>query len=318
MRDSTEMLNDPFSDILKLTNAHSVVSGGFTASNPWAIGFAPPNKIKYFAVAKGGCWLCIERDPPLWIAAGEMFLLAAPRAFVMASDPTVDPVDANTLFTANAGTLIQLGAGDEVLVIGGHVQLDTANAGLLVDVLPPLIHVRADSPQATVLQWLVEQLLRERQAQLPGAQVASGQLAQLMFVQLLRAYLSDAGTLPAGWLRALADPRIAPALRLMHREPGRAWQLEELAQSVAMSRTTFALRFKTVAGVPPLTYLYHWRMQLAERCLREDNTPLSVLALSLGYTSESAFSTAFKRSVGLAPKRYREAARATAAADDPA
>ena len=76
-----------------------------------------------------------------------------------------------------------------------------------------------------------------------------------------------------------------------------------------MSRTTFIVRFKTVAGVPPLTYLLNWRMRLAERALRKENIPVSNLALSLGYTSESAFSNAFKRTMWMAPKRYRDAAR---------
>ena len=76
-----------------------------------------------------------------------------------------------------------------------------------------------------------------------------------------------------------------------------------------MSRTTFVVRFKTVAGVPPLTYLLNWRMRLADRALRTESVRVAALALSLGYTSESAFSNAFKRTVGMSPKRYREAAR---------
>jgi AraC-like DNA-binding protein len=175
-----------------------------------------------------------------------------------------------------------------------------------------LIHVRATSPQATVLQWLLDQLVRERAADLPGAGIASAQLAQLMFVQILRAHVETTGPLPAGWLRVVSDKRLAPALRLMHSDPGRSWHLDELARSVAMSRTTFALSFKTVAGVAPLTYLTEWRMRLAERELREGSTPVSALARSLGYTSESAFSNAFKRVTGNAPRRYRESVRAAA------
>src|SRR5262249_43526835 len=131
-----------------------------------------------------------------------------------------------------------------------------------------------------------------------------------MFVQILRAHLATAGTLTAGWLRALGDRGIAPALRLMHADPGRSWRLDELAKAAAMSRTTFALHFRTVAGVAPLTYLTEWRMHLAERALREENMPVAALAQSLGYTSESAFSNAFKRVTGKAPKRYRTAVRA--------
>jgi AraC-like DNA-binding protein len=131
-----------------------------------------------------------------------------------------------------------------------------------------------------------------------------------MFVQILRAHLAASGTLAAGWLGALGDPRIAPALRLMHSDPSRSWHLEELAKAAAMSRTTFAVHFRRVAGVAPLTYLTEWRMRLAERALREENAPVAVLAQSLGYTSESAFSNAFKRVTGKPPKRYRTAARA--------
>jgi AraC-like DNA-binding protein len=109
----------------------------------------------------------------------------------------------------------------------------------------------------------------------------------------------------AGWLRALSDKRIAPALRLMHREPARAWRLDELAKEVAMSRTSFALRFKTIAGVAPLTYLLNLRMRFAEQGLREGSMSVSELGLSLGYTTESAFSNAFKRTMGMAPKRYQ-------------
>jgi AraC-like DNA-binding protein len=309
------MTADPFSDILKLANAQSVVSGGFTAGGPWAIRFPAPDKIKFFAVVKGNCWLCIDgEEAPLCVEAGDVFLLSAQRSFILAADLAAVPVDATSVFTASVDMIAKLGDGGDAFLIGGHVQLDPVSGGLLAEVLPPLIHVRSASPQATVLQWLLDQLVRERAAELPGASVASAQLAQLMFVQLLRAHLADSASFPAGWLRALGDARIAPALRLMHGDPGRPWQLEELAKSAAMSRTTFALRFKTVAGVPPLTYLLNWRMRIAEHALREGNTPMSALALSLGYTSESAFSNAFKRTIGMAPKRYRDAARAGDAA----
>ncbi|MEV4318544.1 AraC family transcriptional regulator [Actinocrispum sp. NPDC049592] len=65
-------------------------------------------------------------------------------------------------------------------------------------------------------------------------------------------------------------------------------------------------------AMPPLTYLHNWRMRLAQRTLRQDDTPLSTLARSLGYSSDSAFSNAFKRTVGVAPKRYRDAAKKAA------
>jgi AraC-like DNA-binding protein len=98
--------------------------------------------------------------------------------------------------------------------------------------------------------WLLDQLVEEGAAEQPGASLASAQLAQLLFIQILRAHLKSSGSLAAGWLRALGDQRIAPALCLMHSDPSHSWGLEELAKASAMSRTTFATRFKEVAGVP--------------------------------------------------------------------
>ena len=50
-------------------------------------------------------------------------------------------------------------------------------------------------------------------------------------------------------------------------------------------------------------------MHLAERALREENTPLSLIAGRLGYTSISAFSNAFKRFTGQSPQGYRSRLR---------
>ena len=308
---STKMNMDPLSDILKFAKAESLVTGGFKAGGRWAIRFPAPDKIKFFAVVKGCCWVLIDGEPePVLFETGDVGLLSAKRSFVLASDPDTAPVDAMSLFAAASGTMAQLGDGGDFAHIGGHVLLDAASGRLLADVLPPWIHVLAASPQATAFRWLLNQLVAERDAELPGTQLASAQLAQLLFIQILRAHLQKSGRMPAGWLRAVGNPRIAPALRLMHGDPGHAWSLEELAKASAMSRTTFAFHFKVIAGVAPLTYLTEWRIRLAERVLREEATPVAVVARSLCYTSESAFSHAFKRLTGQSPQAYRGVKRA--------
>ncbi|MDQ0136985.1 AraC-like DNA-binding protein [Neorhizobium galegae] len=300
------MIVDPFSDVLTLTNAEAVLTGGFTAGGAWAIRFPARDKIKFFAVVKGRCWVTLEGEPePVLFETGDVGLLARPRTFVLASDLSVTPVDAMSLFSGAGRTLATLGSGDEFAHIGGHVLLDPVRGGLLADILPPWIHAKAASPQAAIFRWLLDRLIDERDAGQPGAQLASAQLTQLLFIEILRSHLNASSLMPAGWLRALAEPRIAPALRLMHGDPARAWHLEELAQACAMSRTSFAFHFRTVAGVAPLTYLTEWRMRLAERALREERTTVAVVARSLGYKSESAFSNAFKRVKGNSPTAYR-------------
>lgn len=306
MRDSTNMASDPFSEILRLTSAESVVTGGFSAEKPWAIAFPARDKIKFFAIVRGSCWVTLEGEAePVRFETGDVGLLAAQRSYVLSSEPGIAPLDAMDLFSRAGRTVAQLGNGEDFAHLGGHVLLDPIFGQLLLEVLPPWIHIGAKSPHAMTFRWLLEQLVKEQKSSFPGTQLASGQLAQLLFLQILRAHMETAATMPAGWLRALADPRIAPALRLMHAEPARAWSLDALASACALSRTTFAARFKAVAATTPLNYLTEWRMRLAQRALRDGEKSVADLAQSLGYSSESAFSNAFKRCGGLSPKNFR-------------
>jgi AraC-like DNA-binding protein len=306
---------DPLSEILTFVDARGVVAGGMVGGGAWSLRFAPPRMIKFFGVARGACWLVVEGEPePLRLENGDVVLLTAQRSFVIAGDLSVTPVAAREVFAGVVGELARVGSGETFFALGGHVALDPTRGALLLDVLPPYVHVRAEHAEATVLRWVLDQLVREAAADRLGTSLATAQLAQLMFVQVLRVHLETAASSPVGWLRALADERLVPALRLMHADPGRSWQLAELADAAAMSRTTFALRFKNVAGVAPLAYLYAWRMRLAERALREGDATVAEVAFSLGYTSESAFSNAFKRTVGTAPRRYRMALRGASVA----
>lgn len=308
LRDSTQMNADPLSDILGLTNAESLVTGGFTAGGAWAIRFPAPTTIKFFAVVRGQCWASIEGEQaPVRFAEGDVGLMAAPRSFVLASDPDLVPVDAMALFSGAGQSTAQVGDGNDFAHIGGHVRLDSASGPLLANVLPPWIRVAAEKAHATSFRWLLEQLVREH-ADRPGARLASAHLAQLLFIQILRAHMETAAVMSPGWFRAMSDRRLAPAISLMHGEPARSWRLDELADACAMSRTTFANHFKNAAGVAPLTYLAQWRMRLAEGALRNGTRPVSLIAQSIGYASESAFSNAFKRITGHSPRHYRNAA----------
>src|SRR6185312_4317130 len=98
----------------------------------------------------------------------------------------VTPVDAISLFSGAGQTMATLGDGGEFAYLGGHVELDPACGRLLMDVLPPWILIKAASPQAKVFRWLMDQLVAEDAGALPGKQLVSAQLTQLLFVQLLR------------------------------------------------------------------------------------------------------------------------------------
>jgi AraC-like DNA-binding protein len=311
MRQSLDMIDDPFSHLLRLMRAQSVLSGGLIAGGGWAMSSPPNDQIKFWGVVRGRCWLIVEgENAPIRFEEGDVFLLLKPHTVVASSDLKTKPVDLHDVLRAREGAISRLGQGDDFFMVVGRVELDGESGKLLLGELPPFIHIRATSTQTDILRLLLTQLVRESQEELPGASMASAQLAQLIFIQVLRSHIETAGPVTAGWLRAVTDKRLAPAVRLMHDDPGRAWTLEELARAAAMSRATFASYFKNVAGLAPMTYLTQWRMHLARRALQDGQTSIGVLAESFGYASESAFSNAFKRVTGASPRSYRKALKA--------
>ncbi|XES00215.1 cupin domain-containing protein [Streptomyces sp. S1D4-11] len=180
-------------------------------SGDWALRFPPPGMLKITAVVQGGMSVSVEGLPEFArLGPGDVAVFDGSRAFVVASDPSVEPVDATTLFADTSGSMIHYGGGEGAVFVGGHIELGRAGEELLLHALPPLLCVRSGAEEAPVMRWLLDQLLRELTARRAGADFAADQLAQLMFVQVLRAYLADADALPAGRLRALADERIAP------------------------------------------------------------------------------------------------------------
>jgi len=310
LRDSTDMPNDQLSEVFDLVEVRGLVSGGFAVRGDWVSRFDVHNPLKLVAMVCGRARLTTDGvDDAIDLEPGDVAILngrswamleggagdGAPREIVVAAGDAFIRVD-------NA----DCAAAD--VVIGGHIDLNPAGRALLVQALPPVGHVRASAAAASGLRAGLDRLVDEVTSERMGSAFAIRQYGQLLLLDVLRAYV-DQSELPAGWLRVLTDDRLRPALRLMHAEPGKPWRLEELARASAMSRTSFAERFRSVAGVPPLTYLHRWRMLLAQRALRDGDTLVGSLAFELGYASESAFSTAFKREIGLSPLRYRSRVR---------
>ena len=107
-----------------------------------------------------------------------------------------------------------------------------------------------------------------------------------------------------GLLYALADPRLGEAIKAMHGDPAHRWTLAELAARAGLSRSIFAQRFRERVGETPIGYLAQWRMMLAKDRLIHGRDTLGTIANDLGYESETAFNTAFRRVVGCTPRRY--------------
>jgi AraC-like DNA-binding protein len=304
------MVSDHLSDVFDLVEVRGVLSGGLAMRGPWVSRTAITDPLKFLAMVSGRARLTADGvDGPIELEPGDVAILNN-RSWLEIEGGTGDGPRQEIMPDADFSSAHLIGAdcGTHDVVIGGRIDLNPAGQALLLQALPPVGHVRSSAAAATNLRGSLDRLFDEVARNRIGSAFAIRQYGQLLLLEVLRAYV-DQAELPPGWLRALTDERLRPVLSLMHAEPGKRWGLEELARAAAMSRTSFAERFRTVAGVPPLTYLNRLRMLLAQRALRDGDVRVGSLAFELGYASESAFSTAFKREVGESPLRYRHRLR---------
>ena len=296
---------DPLSDVLSLLKPRSVMSGGVDQGGAWAIGFGTHDGIKFQAVLSGACWLAVEGVPePVRIVAGDCFLLPRGRPFRLASDLALPPVDAWALLGAPLNVAIRVfNGGGDCLSVGGHIAFAGRHAEILLGMLPPVIHLRHEADKAA-MRWSTERLMQELREPQPGGALLAQQLATMIVVQALRLHLADGLQGGIGWLFALADKQMSAAIGAMHDDPAQRWTIESLARCAGMSRSSFALKFRQTVGASPMEYLTRWRMMVAADRLATSGDAVSTLAGALGYESESAFSTAFKRVMGCAPRHY--------------
>ncbi len=296
---------DPLSDVLSLLKLRSYTCGGFDVGGAWSIKFGRHEGIKCYALVSGEGWLTMEGvAEPVRLAAGDCFLLPHGRPFVLATDLSLEPVDAHKVFPFPLdGAIGTLNGGGDCFIVGGFFSFGGSDPGILSELLPPIVRIRDESDKEG-LRWSLERLMHELQDQQPGGLLVAQHLAQMMLVQALRLHLAEGAKGGVGWLFALADKQMSGAIRCMHDDPAHGWTLEELAQRVGMSRSTFALKFKKTVGSSPMEYLTRWRMLKAGDRLVNADDSVSVIARSLGYESESAFSTAFRRVMGCSPRQY--------------
>ncbi|MCQ1946098.1 AraC family transcriptional regulator [Arthrobacter sp. zg-Y1116] len=310
------MVSDRLSEVLDFIQVRGVISGSIAVHGRWETEARIDDDMKFFAVVQGSMKLATDGlEEPLHLEAGDVVVLNG-RTWLRLHGGSGDAVPAR-LDPPASGTFVRAGEGEpgtEDIIIGGRVAVNTVGRDLLLQALPPVAHVRSGTDAAPHLPMLIRRLFDEVSRQQIGSGFAVRQYAQLLLLDVLRSFITDA-ELPQGWLKLIADERLRPALALIHAPGAPPPSLAELANAAAMSRTAFAERFRDVAGTPPRAYLNNWRMLVAQRELRSGDTRIRSLALDLGFSSESAFSTAFKRSVGESPLHYRSRVRALESVD---
>jgi AraC-like DNA-binding protein len=299
---------DPLSEVFALLDVRMADFSRLDADVPWGIDFSGYRNVKVGAVLHGSCWIRAEGTvAPVHLAEGDCYLLGNGHPYWLASGPDVPRVPSARAFADHDGGALRLGSGHDVTIVGCRFSFDAANAAVLLDVLPPLVHVPGGTEPAEAVLAALQLLRVEARSPTFGSDLVNERVAHIVFVQALRAHVAARQAPTGAWLTALADRRIGAALTLMHERPARRWTVARLAAEVGMSRSSFAARFTELVGTPPLDYLLGWRMRTAGRELRLTDRTVAAVASEWGYDSESAFSNAFKRVMGSPPGRYRTA-----------
>ncbi len=284
---------------------------------PWGLRFAAAGGAGVQVILRGTAWLLPpDQGEPIRMAAGDVALIRRGRPHGLADDPgtplydvTIDEHDPAAHWPADGSAMD--GDVPGTVLLGGSYYLNGARPHPLFESLPEVIHLPARIGAAGTVRTDVELLGAEVDSERPGVSAAVPALLDLLLLYTMRTWL-ETTTQPIGWAQALRDPALSTALRAIQERPAEPWTVASLAREASLSRAAFARRFTALTGQPPLTYLTWWRMTIACRLLRTTDASMQMIAGRVGYSSEYAFSKAFKRELGLAPAHYRRQQRTTA------
>ncbi|WAL68478.1 AraC family transcriptional regulator [Amycolatopsis cynarae] len=312
---------DVLSDLLRRARPRNVLVRQLIQRPPWSLAFADAPPLTIVATLGGRASVRLGDDSAaVPLSPGDLALITAIGSYTVADDPATPPQavirGGRKHVAAGAGevpgvqrSLAPRTYGDGLpgatILLRGACELHGDVGARLLSLLPPLAVVPAGPRTRAALELLATEVTRDE----PGQDAVLTRILDLVLVLALRAWCARPGTALPGWYRALADPAIGEALRLLHADPARRWTVAALAREAGLSRAAFAARFTRLVGEPPLTYLTGWRMTLGADLLRDTETSIATVAREVGYEDAFAFSVAFKRARGVSPSVWRRAAR---------
>ena len=277
---------------------------------PWGI-YVPPEKhvARFHIVTRGHGWIRVDgQATSVPIANGDLVIVPHGAGHTIADDPSTSPQALDDVLSevsyTGVGPLVYGDGGPSTGLVCGEFSFDDAIHPLFTG-LPPLLHITANANRDKM--WLdstLRLISHEALAEQLGSLAIINRLAEIIFIQVVR---SSANALESEipFLAALADPQLNRALSAIHHQPSAQWSVEKLGHVAGMSRSSFSNRFSELIRMTPHQYLTLVRMQHASRTLAKTDKPIIAVALSTGYKSEAAFSTAFKRHFGIRPGEYR-------------
>ncbi len=266
--------------------------------------------ILFHVIASGRAWIQTSESERHWASAGDIIVLpygdrhqmggTEPAEWVPVGD-LIDPPPWQRMPVIRHG-----GPGPATHVVCGYLICDHPLFDPRLRALPPVFVVRPpDGPARDWVRASISYAAYETTLVAEDRFEAPTNVPELLLIETLKLHLASTPSSESGWLLALRDPVLAPALAAIHAAPDRKWNLLDLAREAHVSISLLDERFREVIGVAPIRYLTGWRMHLAKDLLRSSDLGIAAIAHRVGYDSEEAFSRAFKRETGQAPSSWR-------------
>ncbi|MDX3854252.1 AraC family transcriptional regulator [Streptomyces sp. AK02-01A] len=294
---------------------------------PWSVRIEDRAPLCLMCVTRGEAWIVPDGGEAVRLRPGDVAIARGPEPYITADSPTTSPRAligpggvCHTLEGEPLAQSMRLGVrtwgnapdGGTTVLIGTY-QMDGEVSRRLLDALPTLLQLPADAWNGPLMPVLDDEISRDE----PGQSVVLDRVLDLMLIAVLRAWFSRPDAEAPGWYRAMADPAVGSALRLLQNEPARPWTVASLAAACGISRAGLARRFTELVGEPPMAYLTGWRLATAADLLRGTDATVESVARKVGYSGSFALSAAFKRVRGVSPQEYRARGAQPAAVPEP-
>ena len=303
---------DPLSDVIALLRPGAAMSKPISGRGRWGVRYAAHDAPGFTIILDGECWLSFDGNEPMRVRKGDFLLLPSTPSFTLSSHPGIactlgNPMEAPVRHGEQEGD-------PDFVSLGGTFRIEQVNAPLLLALLPSLIYIPASGGRSERLSRLIELIMDECGHDDPGKEMVLHRLLEVLLVEALRWRGIGADDARAGLLNGMRDPLLARVLRTMHADVRANWTVAALAKIAGLSRSAFAARFGEVLGCGPIEYLARWRMALAKDSLLRGAKTLDRIADEIGYESASAFSTAFRKRLGISPGKFARASAEAATA----
>ncbi|HSZ95418.1 MAG TPA: AraC family transcriptional regulator [Bradyrhizobium sp.] len=284
----------------------------FELGHPWNLALPERPYALFHYLSRGSATVALERGQKLRMSEGDFVVVTRGEPHVIYSDRRTKPLPIPDIDRPSGHLgVVRHGGGAQPVstMICGNFTLSQPLRGRLLELLPPLLLLKPKTDDGwfdAILQRMVNESAVER----PGQRVALSRMTEMLFVEVLRCWIKSLRPGEGGWIGAMADPHIGPALQLIHEQLDRPWTVRELGHHVGLGRSAFSARFTKLIGQPVHRYLVARRMAEAAFLLESGDEGIAQIASRVGYETTAAFSKLFHRHHGLSPGRYRAVRRA--------